>query len=83
MMTKDDEYNRRLADLKAQVSIHCRGLIEELEAGERSIFFVGEFGGDLNPDALRLFAGLIAVCNHYGAVVVVARRSQLLTISNE
>lgn len=71
--------DKRLAVLKAKIGFEFAGLLEKLEAGAQIVLITGrEIGKELKPNSLRRIGSAAALCNAYGATLVVVHPDKLV-----
>jgi hypothetical protein len=74
-----NEFNRRLAVLKTEVDLDFPNLLTGLESGVRLVIFKNNRpSADLNPEVLRRWGGMLALCESYGAAVLIVDQRRIL-----
>ncbi len=74
--------DKRLAVLKTEMRFDLPGLLDSLDAGTQVVLITTRrFGADISPDSLRRIGGVSALCNAYGATLILAHPDKLVEFS--
>ena len=77
-------FERRLALLETEVGLDFPELLPQLKSGLRLVFIKAkQLAAGLHPDLVRRVCGMIVLCHHYGATVVISKDDNVYEIGDE
>ena len=77
-------FERRLALLETEVGLDFPELLPHLKSGLRLVFIkTKQLAAGLHPDLVRRVCGMIVLCHHYGATVVITRDDNVYELGDQ
>ncbi len=77
-------FERRLALLETEVGLDFPELLPQLKSGLPLVFIKAkQLAAGLHPDLVRRVCGMIVLCHHYGATVVISKDDRVYELGDE
>ena len=81
---KPTNLERRLALLETEVALDFPELLPQLKSGLRLVYIRAKhLAAELHPELVRRICGMIVLCHHYGAIVVIAKDDSVYELGDQ